>query len=1139
MDEATLAQVRAADPGRSTWLTANAGSGKTRVLTDRVARLLLAGTAPERILCLTYTKAAATEMQNRLLKRLGEWAMLPEAELRDALTALGEDGNPDLLAARRLFARAIETPGGLKVQTIHSFCAGVLRRFPLEAGVPHGFSELDSRTASLIRAEIIEDMARAEAPELQDLLALQSGDRLDEFLAGLKGFHAPADAAEIWRFAGLEPGYGWNDLRNDVFIGGNADVITKITPLLAASGANDSKAAAKLSMGDWAAPGLAELVILEGVLLTGSSAKEPFSAKIGSFPTKGLQNGACAPYLDDLNNLMGRVEGARARRLALSHAERTLALQRFGHAFHQRFEAAKRAQGWLDFDDLIAKTAALLSESSMAQWVLFRLDGGIDHILVDEAQDTSPEQWQVIQRLTDEFTSGQGARPDDVRTLFVVGDPKQSIYSFQGADIAVFEERRHGFAQAFDAVDRPMQVLELRHSFRSSTAILSVVDAVFMGNAARGLGEPPRHIAFRTALPGRVDLWPPIPKPDVPEPNDWTDPIDQGVENSETSELARAIAIGISQMLGQPIFDTKTNQTRRLRAGDVLILVQRRSDLFAEIIGALKAARLPVAGADRLKLAAELAVMDIQSTLSVIATPEDDLALAEALRSPLFGLSEDDLYRLAAGRQGKAYLWQRLRESDQHRGAFDVLFDLMGQTGFMRPYDLISRLLIRHNGREKLIARLGPEAEDGIDELLSQALLYEGSEVPSLTGFLVWLEGDEVEVKRQAGSSTEDGEGLIRVMTVHGSKGLESPVVIMPDSAKRRAPREGAVMKTPDTAPIWRGRKDERPEHIAALADEQTERQILERKRLLYVGLTRAESWLIVAAAGETGLAEDSWHAQVADGLSRLGEGLVETQHPASWGGMIRRFSHGEWPTEAPETIAPVEVVITEPDWLRLPAELRQRPPRPVAATALGGAKIIGGPTDIATTLYGDPEGDAQAAMLAGTRLHLLLEHLPDHDPDEWESLGRDILADAEGGLPDDDLLAELLTEVADVISAPELGEIFDLPADAQVLREVALVGDLPGYGVITGAIDRLIVQPQRVLAVDFKSNREVPANRAGTPLGILRQLAAYRVALGQIYPERQIEVAVLWTKARRMDVIDDELLEHSLLGLDQRLFGS
>lgn len=1134
MDEATLAQVRAADPGRSTWLTANAGSGKTRVLTDRVARLLLAGTAPERILCLTYTKAAATEMQNRLLKRLGEWAMLPEPKLIEALAALGETTKPDLAAARRLFARAIETPGGLKVQTIHSFCAGVLRRFPLEAGVPHGFSELDDRTGALIRSEIIEDMAQENAPELQDLLALHSGDRIDGFLAGLKGFDAPPDAAEVWAIADLPPGYSWADLRGDVFPGGRADVITNIIPALAGSGANDSKAAAKLAAGDWTQPGMAEVALLEGVLLTGSGAKEPFTAKIGSFPTKGLQNGACAPFMDDLNNLMARVESARAKRLALAHAEKTLALQSFGYAFLQRYEAAKRASGWLDFDDLIGKTAALLSESSMAQWVLFRLDGGIDHILVDEAQDTSPEQWQVIQRLTDEFTSGEGARPDDLRTLFVVGDPKQSIYSFQGADIAVFEERRQGFAEAFDAVGRPMQVLELRHSFRSSGAVLSVVDAVFAGEAARGLGDPPRHIAFHQSLPGRVDLWPAIPKPEVPEPGDWTDPIDQGAENSETSELARSIAEGIKAILGQPIFDAKTHKARRIRAADILILVQRRSDLFAEIIGALKAARLPVAGADRLKLAAELAVMDIQSVLSVVATPEDDLALAEALRSPIFGLSEDELYRLSVGREGKAYLWQRLRESETHRGAFEVLFDLMGQTGFRRPYDLISRLLIRHNGREKLIARLGPEAEDGIDELLSQALIYEMSEVPSLTGFLVWLEGDDVEVKRQAGTASEEGEGLIRVMTVHGSKGLEAPIVILPDAAKRRPPQEAAVMRMPGAAPVWRGRKDERPAQIAELAAAQTERQMLERKRLLYVGLTRAETWLIVAAAGETGMGEDSWHAQVAQGLSQV-EGLARSTLPCPAGGDMLRFSHGDWPQSAPVRELRVAAEIAEPAWLRQPAALRGRPPRPVAATGLGGAKVIGTPGTFADGF----DGDTEAAMLAGTRLHLLLEHLPDHDPEVWEDIARDVLADAEGGLPDEATLSDLLVEAADVISAPELGEIFDLPAGVEVLREVSMVAELPGYGVITGIIDRLLILPDRVLAVDFKSNREVPSAPGQTPLGILRQLAAYQVALGQIYPGRRIETGVLWTKARQMDVIAPELLDQSLVGLDRGLFGS
>lgn len=1127
MNDATLAQVRAADPVQSTWLTANAGSGKTRVLTDRVARLLLAGTAPERILCLTYTKAAATEMQNRLLRRLGEWAMLPEDRLRKALAELGETRDPDLAAARRLFAGAIEAPGGLKVQTIHSFCAGVLRRFPLEAGVPHGFTELDDRTATLLRSEIIEDMARENAPVLQDLLMLQSGERIDGFLAGLRGFGRP-DPAAIWSSVGLSDGYGWVQLCADVFPGGDANVITSVIPHLAGSGANDSKAAARLQVGNWQAPGEAEIAILETVLLTGSGAKEPFSAKIGSFPTKGLQTGACAPFMDDLIALMGRVEGARRKRLALAHAERTLALHRFGDEFSRRFEDLKRRGGWLDFDDLISKTAALLSESTMAQWVLFRLDGGIDHILVDEAQDTSPAQWQVIQALTNEFTAGIGTREDETRTLFVVGDPKQSIYSFQGADIAVFEERRKGFHDAFDAIGRPMQVLELRHSFRSSTAILSFVDAVFAGDAAHGLGDPPRHIAFRDTLPGRVDIWPPIPKPDAVEVGDWTDPVDMAAENSEVSVLAAHIADEIAGMLGQPILDAKTGAARPIRPGDILILVQRRSDLFAEIIGALKTRGLPVAGADRLKLAAELAVMDIQSVLRVVATPEDDLALAEALRSPLFGLTEDQLYRLAANRKAGEFLIMRLRASPDHRDVMAVLEDLMAQTGFQRPYDLISRLLIRHRGREKLLARLGPEAEDGINELLSHALTFERGEVPSLTGFLVWFEGDEVEVKRQAGSGDEGGDGLIRVMTVHGSKGLESPIVIMPDSAKRRPPMEGQILRVPDGPPVWRGRKDERPEPIAALADALKERQLQERKRLLYVGLTRAESWLILAAAGDTGEGEESWHAQVMDGFGRL-DGVSQTKHQTAWGGEALRVSHGEWPETAPETVRALPAEIGIPDWLTGPVPPGKRRVLPVAATALGGAKIIAGPVD--------PEAEREAAMLAGTRLHLLLEHLPDAAPEDWRDLARDLLSEAEGGLPGEDELDALLTEASDVITAPDLGEVFDLREGTSVLREVPIVADLPGFGLMTGAIDRLLVEVDRVIAVDYKSNRVVPDGIADTPDGLLRQLAAYRAALRQIYPGRRIETAILWTRAKRIDFAPDDLLDRALAGVDPALF--
>ena len=1130
MDEATANQIAAADPLRSTWLTANAGSGKTRVLTDRVARLLLAGTAPERILCLTYTKAAATEMQNRLLRRLGEWAMLPQPALRDALADLGEGGDPDLAQARRLFARAIETPGGLKVQTIHSFCAALLRRFPLEAGVPMGFAELDDRSARALREEIVDEMAEAGHPAIADLTALQSGDGLDGFLAGLSpaDYAAPPDPAAIWAALDLPPGLTRDAVLAQVFLGAEGDLFDALIPVLRAGRSTDAKLAVTLSRGNWRDPGPQELAILTGALLFGPKTRNPHAPKIGAVPTKDLQTGAAAPFLPRLNDLMARVAQARPRAAALELALRTLALHRFGHAFTTEYAARKRRNGWLDFDDLIRQSAALLSESSMAQWVLWRLDGGIDHILVDEAQDTSPDQWRVIRQLTEEFTSGAGAH-DRPRTLFVVGDPKQSIYSFQGADIAVFEAMRDRFAADFQAAQAPMQQRGLAHSFRSSPAILALVDAVFQDEAAQGLGDPPRHVAFRDTLPGRVDLWPPLPDPEAPEPGDWTTPVDAPARNAADIVLARAIADQIARLIGTPFLDGKTGKVRALAAGDVQILVQRRSRLFDALIRACKAAGLPVAGADRLKLAAELAVRDITATLAVLATPEDDLSLAAVLRSPLCGLSEDELFRLAHGR-GQSFLWQRLRESG-HLAVQDMLNDLAGQADFMRPYDLISRLLVRHDGRARLLARLGPEAEDGIDELLSQALAYETVETPSLTGFLVWLSGDEIEVKRQL----PGGEGgLIRVMTVHGAKGLESPVVILPETMKRRNTARGQTVRMGDL-PLWRGSAADRPEPVAEAVAAAEARQAEESRRLLYVALTRAESWLIVAAAGDTGEGLDSWHAMIAQGAARVALDRATLAIPEVGEGL--RLSWGDWPEGAAPAAAAAPPDHAVPDWARrMPAPVA-RPPRPRAATGLGGAKVLGArpgsPADDAAGAAPDaPADDPDGALQRGTWLHLLMEHLPGTPRDDWPDLARAVLAGAEAGLPDAALLDDLLAEARDVMGAPRLASVLLPGPGAEVLTEVALTAPLPGLGVIRGTIDRLIVAPDRVIAVDYKTNTAVPDHPDATPEGLLRQMAAYRAALRAIWPDFPVEVAILWTRTRSLMTLPDALMDRVMTEL-------
>lgn len=1095
-DPATERQVQAAQPDFSTWLSANAGSGKTRVLTDRVARLLLGGVEPQHILCLTYTKAAATEMQNRLFRRLGDWAMKPDADLRAALAELGEGGRLDgetLAGARRLFARAIETPGGLRIQTIHSFCASLLRRFPLEAGVSPQFAELDDRTARLIQDEIVEEMAESIAPDIvADLARAWTGEEFGQLVRQIVGnrerFSRPLTPDAARRLFGLRQGETAGTLIADTFLGDEADWMPDVVAAMAQGSTTDAKNAERLRGVDLAAPDLATLIVVEGVFLTGASAREPFSAKIGSLPTKDTRKAMPPELLDRLEGLMKRVEAARGVRCALLAMDRALTLHRFAAVFLPLYEERKAARGWLDFDDLITRASDLLTDPGVAAWVLFRLDGGIDHILVDEAQDTSPDQWKVIESLAAEFTAGSGAREVD-RTLFVVGDKKQSIYSFQGADVAAFDEKLTAFEGRFRAVGRAFQSLELEYSFRSSPAVLRVVDETFGDRFPSALGGRSSHIPQWSTMPGRVDLWPLIEKVDGKDEDDWRNPVDRITEEHHAARLGRRIADEIDALItaGTAITDSR-GQTRPIHAGDVLILVQRRSDLFSEIIRACKAKGLPIAGADRLKLGAELAVKDIRALLSFLATPEDDLSLAAVLRSPLCGWTEAELHDLAQPRTG--WLWEELRaRAADFPATHAMLSDLRDQADFLRPYDLIERLLTRHDGRRRLLQRLGVEAEDGIDELLSQALVYERGDVPSLTGFLVWLSTDEVEVKRQ----TESEGRRIRVMTVHGAKGLEAPIVILPDTCDPRDKDRDEVVEV-DGAAVWRVSVEESPPALAAARARRKEREAQERLRLLYVALTRAQSWLIVCGAGEA-KQEQAWYRLVEQGMQAAGAERLASG--------IMRHSFGRWPEplqKAPDPVAEVGL----PDWANTPTAAPERPAQPLTPSSLGGAKA----------LFGDGL-DEDSAKARGTALHLLLEHLPDVPV-------ADRAAVAEAMVPDAILREELLAEVEGVLQAH--ADLFALPA----LTEVELCADLFGQ-TLRGTIDRLILMPDRVVAIDYKSNRVVPEQAEDTPEGLLRQMGAYAQALAQIYPERAVETAILWTRKARLMPLSPDIVSTAL----------
>jgi ATP-dependent helicase/nuclease subunit A len=1111
--DAMLEQNRAADPASSVWLGANAGSGKTRVLTDRVIRLMLRGTRPERILCLTYTRAAAAEMQNRLFRRLGEWAMLPDTLLTEALGKIGATGDtaltPDALArARRLFATAIETPGGIRIQTIHAFCAGLLRRFPLEAGVAPGFRELDEAEARLLRRQVAEEIAGGPDMHLFDGIALLTGEDMGKFLdrvVSLKDRFPPeVTEADIWSAFGLPEGFrpgdevAWLDARIDrSFVEAAAEAFAGLGGLMEPP-----------------------FQALSSVVRTGVT-PDTFASLVSAFltqanvPSKRLPTKAGQERLGnriaDYEHFVDLLAEAVGLQIARATAEATLALYRFAAAYLPLYRARKDALGVLDFDDLIARTDALLSDPGEAAWVLWRLDGGIEHILIDEAQDTSPAQWRVIRLLTQEFTSGEGTR--EGRTLFTVGDLKQSIYSFQGADLGAYLDQESQYSTLFEGIGTPLSKPALQHSFRSAPAVLRVVDHTF-AEGSPGLGaRKVTHLDIDPHRPGRVDLWPLVEGDTAASDEPAIAP--GWIEAPEKSRrtLARHIARELRRLIdaGTQISVRAPDSSRfeTLHEGHVMILLQSRGELFHAIIRACKAEGLSIAGADRMRLAGEIAVRDFAALLSFLDLPEDDLSLAVVLKSPLIGLTEGRLYDLAATRGQGEYLWQALRRrSDDFPEAVAFLNDLRSVADYLRPYELIERALTRHSGRAKILARLGAEAEDGLDQLVATALDHERTEVPSVTGFLLRLLDDVQEVRR-----TPDAAGkAIRVMTVHAAKGLEAPLVILPDTTDQNPRNDDKVHTLTDGRPYVRAARADATEAQRRADEARARAHAEERQRLLYVAMTRAESWLIVCGATlpKVKAGPESWYRRVEAGLARAGT-TASVDHPEI--GPILRHAVGRWPGD---TRMRGETPVTDPvppDWLAQPAPPTSPLPRPVLPSDLGGAKVMPGEAE------GGAEGDAARAW--GTALHRLLEHLPALPPASWAEAA---YALSDPGAPDP---AALLAEAQSALTALTAA----LPQDANLLREVEVAAPLDALRgrLVAGKIDLLHLSPDRVLAIDYKSNLIVPQTAKQVPDGLLRQMGAYAAILERLYPGRRIETAILWTRSATLMPLPCDIVRAAL----------
>ncbi len=1142
-------QARAADPASHAWVSASAGTGKTQVLTARVLRLLLDGVRPDRILCLTFTRAAAAEMQDRIYGILAGWLHADDASLTAQLQGLRAAHDADACTrARQLFATVLDARGGLRIQTLHSYAQSLLASFPLEAGIAPGFRLMDDRTGAELRHRaLIALVETAEAGGVRSILddlaalAVRLGEvRVHEVTATLLQ-HGEA----IQALGPIEAIDARLRQLLDLPLTGDADLA-----ISAAVGDGSHEAglhAYAMAMADWnVKTGLEYADIIRDWLMAPPAGRVASIDKLMKVFLKsdgGIRALKGKPAKDDglaalhvrLADWLSGLSALRSRFDLLDHAGVHL---RVGWRLASVFARDKARTGGLAFDDMITGAARLLCAPGMAEWVRYKLDQSIDHILVDEAQDTNAAQWTIIDALAAPFFAGEGA-VDRQRTLFAVGDFKQAIFSFQGTDPTVFAAAETRYRDLANAARAAFQPVPLSDSFRSTQAVLSLVDAMIAhhGGGSMGLdGAVPPHQAARKGVPGQVVLW-----DAVRDPRNVRDKAKEGAHNGAgdgtdpdgalrfvpgaQTLMAQKLAAQIAGWLDPASPDRLWlgARGRYAAAGDILILVRKRGNFVPALVAELHRCHVPIAGVDRLRLVEPIGVQDCLSLIRFALQPGDDLALATLLTSPFIGWSQEQLFALAHGRRGS--LWRQLRDAETPHGldAKAWLGRVLDLADFTPPYEFLETILSGPlDGRARLLARLGEEARDAIDTLVTQALMFEADHPPSLQGFLNWIESDTSELKRDP----ESAGAAVRIMTVHGAKGLQAPVVVLADAAHEKDVSRAShalVDAGGVTVPVFADSKMRASAPVVAAAfDQIADKLAAEDWRLLYVALTRAEDMLFIGGAlgrKEEAPKPDSWHARLQPAFAVLG---AEAEGHALWGGQIR-YDQGDpgasavkapdGKTDAGTIAAPVPM----PGWALSSAPPESTPPRPLSPSQLGRDDSGTAP----------PSPAALRAAERGRLLHSLFEKLPAVSAPQRAAVAARWLETQATGFSDAER-DRMAQDVLAMLDDPALADIFG--ADALVEAPLTAV---VGSQVIAGTVDRLCIAETRVTVVDYKTGLAIPATVAAVPRSYLIQMAAYRAALRRIFPDRTVAATLIYTSGPRRFDLSDELLDSVLASIE------
>ncbi len=1065
-----LPQLKASDPNISVWTMASAGTGKTKVLIDRLMKLLVRGANPQKILCLTFTKAAANEIKLRINQEIERWSKSDDDELQLMLKNLfGFDPKKQFLSkAKNLLPELFKSPEPIKICTIHAFCQYVLKKFPIEAGISPTFKIIDEllmhQVLEKLKKELFFEKSCKNAIKYfaQNFHETTIDEILHEIISGK--FLSLTDS-----FSDAQTYKGYLSQKIGIPMNNTEDIVQSyvlnipIKEQISLKSENSKDAEIINSINAYLSLSLKEKIRrwrnLNAIFLNTDQNKR---VSILSKKTKD-QNPHLAELLKEWQINFANLIKEIANNTALNAS---CYLYEIAESLLAKYQSFKVQNEYLDYEDLVFFTNKLLSKSIDKDWVLYKLDGGIDHILVDEAQDTSASQWHVIQNLISDFFSGQ-SRQDD-RTIFVVGDEKQSIYSFQGADIKALQNTKYLISSGMKNANKDYKNVQLTNCYRSTQVVVDFIQKSLNQSSANF--KVPDVKSMRPTSLGRVELWPMLPQLGQKKGAFWPAPTQIHTHEATKVQVSRIIASYVKNLLSKKIILPSTKAA--IKESDITILVQRRNAFTDLLIDSLRKEGLSVCGLDRIKLQSNLSILDVIAIAKFVLLPSDNLNCAIVLKSPLFNLKENELHEIVFGKT----IWNNLCSSTNpvHKEIFSKMQDILKLYADYSVSDFFF-LLLDCLGLRTLLLEANCKSDDQvIDEFLQVTKRFESEIGGNLYNFVDWFENNELQVKRDPLS-----EGGIKIMTVHAAKGLESSVVILPNAISLNI-NENRICWIEDDCVLFLPRdKSDLITSYKALEEEKSYQEYL---RLMYVALSRCKDYLIICSDSSHKEAhKSSWYSIASNAIMQLGVSIKsELLEQLGLKGNIWVLQSQDFEIckKNEELLAPKtkESLITQ-KW-------SQGSP---SATAL-------------SQIASPPLEEEDSAALYGSIVHKLLEE------------------SANGELPQEifnhPLLFRLsLEERTKTIS--RLKNLFSTDFwqglfNDKVYTEVPFF-DHKNDQSFVGRIDLLAVSEFEVRIVDYKTDAFVPKSEKDIPTKYLEQMHRYKTAISKIYPNQKISAFILW----------------------------